>query len=90
MPPSGASRTPIFQFSALFRPFFKNFFAPRARHCPPCAESPRRVLTQPKNPGIPRQNAPTAPRERPKIPRKTPLQSPEKPAPHAPPHKKVE
>lgn len=73
-----------------FRPFFKNFFAPSARPCPPCAESPRRAHTPPKNPGIPRQNRPFAPRRRPKIPRKIPAQSPKTPTPHAAPHKKVE
>lgn len=33
-----------------FPPFFKNFFAQKPRHCPPCAESPRRALNQPKTP----------------------------------------
>lgn len=86
-PPPCPSRTPIFRFST---PFFKNFFAQLARQRPPCAESPRRTLASPENPGISRQNRPSTPRRRPKIARKTPLQSPEKPALHAPPHKKVE
>lgn len=73
-----------------FSPLFKKFFAKLARQCPPCAESPRRALAQPKNPGIPRQNRPFAPRHCSKITLKTPLQNPEKPAPHTPPRKKVE
>lgn len=88
--PSGTSSTPIFRFFALFRPFLKKFFAELARHCPPCAESPRRALAPFKNRGIPRQNRPFAPRRRLKIPRNTPLQSPKTPNPHTPPHKKVE
>lgn len=88
--PSGhLSALPHPNFS-VFRPFFKNFFAQPARRCPPCAESPRRALAPLKNPGIPRQNGPFAPRRRPDFTRKTPLQNPEKPAPHASPHKKVE
>lgn len=78
---------------SVFHPFFKvfkKFFTQPPRHCPPCAESPRRTLAQPKNRGISRQNAPFLPRRSLKIARKTPLQSPKKPAPHAPPHKKVE
>ena len=66
----------FFGFFAVFHPFFKNFFAPTTQQCPPCAESPRRALAQPKNPGIPRQNRPFAPRHRPKITRKTPRQNP--------------
>ena len=77
-------------FHPFFLKIFKNFFAPSARHCPPCAESPRRTLVQPKNPGIPRQNRPFAPRRRPKIARKTPPWNPKTPTLHAPPHKKVE
>ena len=89
VPPHPLS-TPLTPQFFGFSPLFKKFFAPRARHCPPCAESPCRALTPPENPGIPRQNRPFAPRRRPKITRKIPLQNPEKPAPHAPPHKKVE
>lgn len=37
-------------FPPLFLKIFKNFFAPSARHCPPCAESPRRTFTQTKTP----------------------------------------
>lgn len=80
----------FFGFSPLFLKIFKNFFAPRARHCPPCAESPRRTRSPPKNPGIPRQNRPFALRYRPEIARKTLPQNPKKPAPHTPPRKKVE
>lgn len=77
-------------FHPFFLKVFKNFFAPTARPCPPCAESPRRALAPLKNRGIPRQNRPCAPRRLRKIARKTPLQSPEKPTPHTPPRKKVE
>lgn len=80
----------IFRFFTLFLKIFKNFFCPEHRHRPPCAESPRRTRPQLKNPGIPRQNHPSASRRRPKIARKMPLQSPERPAPHIPPRKKVE
>lgn len=58
----------FFGFSPFPAPFLKFFFAPTARQRPPCAESPRRTRYQTKNPGIPRQNAPFAPRRRPKIP----------------------
>lgn len=57
-PPPCPSRTPIFRFST---PFFKNFFAQLARQRPPCAESPRRTLASPENPGISRQNRPFVP-----------------------------
>ena len=90
MPPPDTSTPPIFRFFTLSRPFFKIFFAPSARQCPPCAESPRRILAQPKNRGIPRQNRPFTSRRRLKITRKTPLQTPESPTLHAPQHKKVE
>ena len=80
----------FFGFPPLFLKIFKNFFAQLARQCPPCAEPSRRTLAPPKNPGISRQNRPSAPCHRSKITRKTPLQDPKKPAPHAPPHKKVE
>ena len=80
---------PTPQFS-VFHPLFKKFFAQSRRRCPPCAESPRRTLAQPKTPGIPRQNRPYAPRRHLKITRKTPLQNPKTPTPHAPPHKKIE
>lgn len=81
---------PISGFSPLFLKVFKIFFAPRARPCPPCAESPRRARSLPKNPGISRQNRPFAPRRRPKITRKTPPRNPKTPTPQVPPHKKVE
>ena len=77
-------------FPPLFLKIFKNFFAPSTRHRPPCAESPCRPLAPLKNPGIPRQNAPFSSRRRPKITRKTPLQSPKKTAPHTKSRKKVE
>ncbi len=77
-------------FHPSFKKIFKNFFAPSARRCPPCAESLRRILAPLKNPGIPRQNRPFAPRDRPKITRKTPPPSPEKPTPHTISRKKVE
>ena len=80
----------FFGFPPLFLKIFKKFFAPRARHCPPCAESLRDTLAKPENPGISRQNRPFAPRRRPKITRKTLPQNPKKPAPHTPPRKKVE
>ncbi len=96
-PIEGPLRSPPRHLSHLnfwvFRPFlkiFKNFFAPRARHRPPCAESPHRVLAPPKNRGIPRQNRPSLPRHRLKITRKTPPRGPEKPAPHTFLRKKVE
>jgi len=73
-----------------FSPLFKKFFAKPARPCPPCAESLRRALAPPENPGIMRQNRPSVPRCRPKIARKTPRQNPQKTAPHTPPRKKVE
>ena len=75
---SGPALLPHPNFS-VFHPSFKNFFAPSARPCPPCAESPRRTLAPPRNPGIPRQNRPSAHRHRPKIARKTPLQNPKNP-----------
>lgn len=54
MPLSDPSRTPLSGFFTPFLKIFKNFFAQLARQRPPCAESPRRTLVQPKNPGIPR------------------------------------
>lgn len=80
----------FFGFFAVFHPFLKNFFAQPLCLRPPCAESPCRILTQTKNPGISQQNRPSVPRRHPKDTRKTPLRDPKKPAPHAPPHKKVE
>jgi len=64
----------LLYFPSSTHPFlkiFKNFFAPSARPCPPCAESLCRALASPENPGIPRQNRPLPPRRHPKIPRKT-------------------
>ena len=77
-------------FPPLFLKIFKKFFAQLANPCPPCAESPRRTPNQAKNPGIPRQNRPSAPHRRPDFTRKMPLRNPKKPAPYAPPRKKVE
>ncbi len=73
------SRPNFWVFPSPFLRIFKNFFAQLARHRPPCAESPRRTLVQPKNPGIPRQNAPCAPRRRPDFTRKHRLGAPENP-----------
>ena len=87
--PRLALSAPLAPNFSIFHPFFKKFFIKLAQQCPPCAESPRRTLVPPKNPGISRQNAPSTPRRRPKTPRKTPLQSPEKPVPHTPPRKKL-
>ena len=82
-PPPCPSRTPIFRFFTPFLKIFKNFFAPSARRCLPCAEPSRRTLAWAENPGIPRQNAPSASHSclvaAPKSPAKHPSRAPKTP-----------
>ena len=59
----------FFGFFAVFHPFFKNFFAPTARLCPPCAESPCRALAQPQKP---RNSAAKPPIRASPLPQKSP------------------